>query len=649
MRADPDSNILVLAGKGDSSIRTYEFGAAGQLLNGAVAPVGDVIRGAALAPKQACDRRGAEVLRVLKQADSSVQPIHFVVPRKDKRKFHEDLYPPSSHEAGPSLASERWLAGESGRPSLVPITEGGAASAAAAAGSGLGPGPLRDGAAGDAETASCSERSSRVSEKYATLQKYKNMYGVENTKNLTYFNLKPVTSASDSAMIAASESYWAVPYHGGGGPVYASSHAAYGKVEPNCALINGHRAAVLDLAFSPFQPSVLATASSDCSSRLWRLPEDPRTPITSMGDADAIATLKGHNNSVRTINFSPTVESLLCTTAADMTVRLWDASVGREVANLDLGLTEGSFVHNVSFSYDGTLLSAAGKDKKVRLVDPRASPSAAVVAVVESARNSLHRNTRALICSRGASSSCVLTTSSNDSGSRLLQLWDPRALSGEPLATQQIDNGSSMLYPMYDESSGVCFVAGKGNTNVRYFELLFLQEGSVSCERANEFNSSEPINGLCLLPRRVCDVRWVEAARVYKLGSSSVTPISFVVPRASYLKDYFQDDLYPPVRSLKPAGSMSEWLAGRATFEPSLESLKPADMPALSEKPEEKVVKSRPTSVDFRKALDESEDRNRQAQQTLARFTELAMTTNKATKVDAELVEDSDSDRDWDD
>jgi hypothetical protein len=36
---------------------------------------------------------------------------------------------------------------------------------------------------------------------------------------------------TDGPVIACSDSYWAVPYRGGGGPVYVSRHNNYGKID----------------------------------------------------------------------------------------------------------------------------------------------------------------------------------------------------------------------------------------------------------------------------------------------------------------------------------------------------------------------------------------------------------------------------------
>jgi hypothetical protein len=48
-----------------------------------------------------------------------------------------------------------------------------------------------------------------------------------------------------------------------GGPVYVAPLSDFGKVEPDCAVVNGHKSAVQEVAFSPFHPGLMATGSND--------------------------------------------------------------------------------------------------------------------------------------------------------------------------------------------------------------------------------------------------------------------------------------------------------------------------------------------------------------------------------------------------
>jgi WD40 repeat protein len=50
---------------------------------------------------------------------------------------------------------------------------------------------------------------------------------------------------------------------GGGGPVFVSYLDSFGKVEPGCAVLNGHKSAVTDISFSPFHSGLLASGSLD--------------------------------------------------------------------------------------------------------------------------------------------------------------------------------------------------------------------------------------------------------------------------------------------------------------------------------------------------------------------------------------------------
>jgi WD40 repeat protein len=104
--------------------------------------------------------------------------------------------------------------------------------------------------------------------------KFRHMYGTESVgAERTYTNLEPcLSSSSDSPLIECNDAYWAIPYKGGGGPVYVSRHNNYGKVLPSCNLINGHKSSVLDIGFSHFHSDIMATASGDTKVKIWKLP-----------------------------------------------------------------------------------------------------------------------------------------------------------------------------------------------------------------------------------------------------------------------------------------------------------------------------------------------------------------------------------------
>ena len=67
--------------------------------------------------------------------------------------------------------------------------------------------------------------------------------------------------------------------------------------------------------------------------------------------------------------------------------------------------------------------------------------------------------------------------------------------------------------------------------------------------------------GLCMLPKKACDVNRCEVARIMKLTSAGdVEPLPFIVPRKF---EGYQPDLYPPTFAGIPALSNEEWREGQ--------------------------------------------------------------------------------------
>merc|ERR1712127_588977 len=95
------------------------------------------------------------------------------------------------------------------------------------------------------------------------------------------------------------------------------------------------------------------------------------------------------------------------------------------------------------------------------------------------------------------------------------------------------------------------------------------------------YKCSSPCQGLAFIQHKnALNVRDVEFARAYRLTSNQIEPISFTVPRVK--STFFQDDLFPCTRVLwTPSCSGSSWLQG-ALAAASWVSLRPLDMPSLT-------------------------------------------------------------------
>jgi coronin-7 len=504
---DADLNFIVLVGKGDTSVRVFEFqfsdSSDGILHPVCNVPLGDMAttKGAAVMPKQTNDLMGCEVLRVLRLTENSIQPISFSVPRRERLKFHGDLYPITTCLAPPSLMAEEWLSGATAPRARVPISP-----------------PQHSTSASDATNATTSMDNCVADENVDAIDdstvdssgrtmsfgpklKFRHVYGKESSRDQTWFNLSP-SLAAEGPLLTCSSTMWAVPWKGAGGAVFVSRIDQPGKADSTPHVISGHRAPVLDLAFSPFHENILATASDDGHVKLWNIPIGGMQ--SSMDSNDATSDYHNHTSSVRCLRFHPRTNNLLASSSLDNTVRIWDIEQCKDVCVTNIDLQEGASVTNVDFNYSGYQMLAACKDKTVRFIDPR-------VGTVHQTtpENSLGRNLRATWCDTPAGGA-VVTTFMGPSGRRQIQAWDPRNMQA-PQSSQVVDNNSGMLYPIFDEDTGLCLVVGKGDTIIRFYEMSFLSSTFTfmkSCDYSSA--AGEPIAGACLLPKQLCDFRNVE-------------------------------------------------------------------------------------------------------------------------------------------
>lgn len=73
-------------------------------------------------------------------------------------------------------------------------------------------------------------------------------------------------------------------------------------------MVNGHTASVLDIKWCPHNNDVIASASEDCTIKVWQIPEGGigKEPLR-----DAIATLIGHQRRVNLIAWHPTAKGVI--------------------------------------------------------------------------------------------------------------------------------------------------------------------------------------------------------------------------------------------------------------------------------------------------------------------------------------------------
>ncbi|XP_065362673.1 coronin-7 isoform X2 [Calliphora vicina] len=107
---DPDTNMLFLAGKGDTTINYLEVTDKDPFLIEGLRHTGEQTKGACLVPKRALKVMEGEVNRVLQLTSNMVIPIMYQVPRKTYRDFHSDLYPDTT-SCRTELTAADWMSG----------------------------------------------------------------------------------------------------------------------------------------------------------------------------------------------------------------------------------------------------------------------------------------------------------------------------------------------------------------------------------------------------------------------------------------------------------------------------------------------------------------------------------------------------------
>ncbi|KAL8198986.1 UNVERIFIED_CONTAM: Coronin-6 [Gekko kuhli] len=120
---DPDSSIVYLCGKGDSSIRYFEITDEAPYVHYlSTYSSKEPQRGMGFMPKRGLDVSKCEIARFYKLHERKCEPIVMTVPRKSDL-FQDDLYPDTPGPE-PALEADEWLSGKDAEPLLISLRDG---------------------------------------------------------------------------------------------------------------------------------------------------------------------------------------------------------------------------------------------------------------------------------------------------------------------------------------------------------------------------------------------------------------------------------------------------------------------------------------------------------------------------------------------
>lgn len=435
--------------------------------------------------------------------------------------------------------------------------------------------------------------------------KFRHVFAQPLKRENCYDNIRITKSSWDSNFCAVNPKFLAIVIEAaGGGAFLVLPLQKTGRIDVSYPLVAGHKGAVLDVAWCPFNDNVIASGCEDGIVRIWCIPEGGLTrPLV-----DPVVELVGHQRRAGTVLWHPSANNILLSAGSDCKVFIWNIGTSEMISQMD----HPDLIFHCCWNWNGSRLVTTCKDKKIRVFDPRTGDLEAEANGHDGAKPQ-----RAIYLRNGH----LLTVGFSRMSERQYALRKENALS-EPIILETLDTSNGVLYPFYDPDVNLLYLCAKGDSNIRYFEIT---DEAPYIHYINTYQSSEPQRGIGMMPKRGCDVRQCEIARFYKLHSRGFCEVlTFTVPRKSEL---FQDDLYPDTLADTPAISADEWVEGK-DCDPILISLKDGYVPS---KKQELKVTGKPNVLDKMnvKPAPTSQSSSQKVEELLEEIRKLKVTTQK--------------------
>lgn len=392
--------------------------------------------------------------------------------------------------------------------------------------------------------------------KFVRSSKFRHVFGTAAKKDKCYEGFQVSGNSVDSAYCAVNPKFIAIILKSaGGGAFLVLRHDEVGRLDPDHGRVGGHKQDVLDVAWNPFDDYMIASSSEDATVKIWQIPDH------GLGKeilVEPLLTLEGtsHQRKVHQILWHPVASNILLSASFDPMIIIWNLETGEAAVEIDC---HPDLIHSVSWNTIGSKIVTSCKDKKLRVIDAREGK-----VICEAAGHEGAKPQRVAFCSE---LNYIFTVGFSKMSARQYAVWNADTL--ENLAMEEIDQSNAVLFIHYDPDTKMIYLAGKGDSIIRYYEL---GEESPHCYWLSNYSTNVPQRGVCFMPKRGCDVSTNEVAKCFKLVAKGYCePVSFTVPRKSEL---FQADLFPDTQSDEPSLTASEWLDGKDA-EPKKMSMNP--------------------------------------------------------------------------
>lgn len=372
--------------------------------------------------------------------------------------------------------------------------------------------------------------------------KYRHIFCDQPKAQECFSGFRFSTTVGEQPYIKANEKYFSVAIQGGGGPFTVVPLDQPGAIPLNQPYFNGHTGAVLDFEFNPFHSQIISTSSDDTTVKVWGIPEEGLKENIN----EPLMTLQGHHKKVVLLKHHPTASNALLSASSDLSVKLWDIESGGELHSFE---ECGDLIQDIAWDTNGNQFAVSSKDKCIRFVDARSN-------CVAAKKDMAHDGAKSVKITYLGNEGKFLSVGFDRQSKRQIKLWDPRNPS-QMITKLDVDQSAGVLMPFYDEDTSILYLVGKGDGNIRWYELV---NEAPHIFHLGEYRSSTSTKGACIVPKRGLNIMKNETARIMKMTSqNTVEPLSVTVPRKG---DFFQEDLFPDTRSGQPSHTVSEWLEG---------------------------------------------------------------------------------------
>lgn len=163
-----------------------------------------------------------------------------------------------------------------------------------------------------------------------------------------------------------------------------------------------------------------------------------------------------------------------------------------------------NYILSLSWNWMGNQILTTAKDRKVRIFDPRSNAMVSEVEADKSAKGSL----ATWLGKRDQ----IFTVGFSQNSERVFKMYDPKNMSA-PIIENTIDIASSVLVPHYDEDTSIMYLAGRGDSTIRYYEI---NDEAPNVHYINTFSSAVQ-RATCMLPKIACNSSVCEITRFYKV------------------------------------------------------------------------------------------------------------------------------------